>query len=148
MVLGAVVANRAKHHTKPFRDIKGISDPFLAIFFFLAGYEFELQSFYAIGGVSIAYIITRFIGKVIGGIVDGKMANAPSFITRGIGWCLVPQAGVAVGMAPIERLPALGIKILPVVIASTIIFEIIGPVLTLWQLRKAGEVSEAADTQS
>jgi len=150
MVLGAVVANRAKHHTKPFRDIKGISEPFLAIFFFLAGYEFELLSFYAIGGVSITYIITRFIGKVLGGFVGGKMAKAPALITRGVGWCLVPQAGVAVGMAllVVERLPDLGIKILPIVIASTIIFEIIGPVLTLWQLRKAGEVEQLADTQS
>ncbi len=142
MVLGAVVANKAKHHTKPFRDIKGISEPFLALFFFLAGYEFELESFYVIGGVTVTYIITRLIGKVLGGLAGGKMSKAPQVITRGIGWCLVPQAGVAVGMAllVVERLPALGIKILPVVIASTIIFEIIGPILTLWQLRKAGEV--------
>jgi Kef-type K+ transport system membrane component KefB len=41
MVLGVVVANRAKHHTKPFREIKGISEPFLALFLFLACYEFE-----------------------------------------------------------------------------------------------------------
>jgi len=144
MVLGAVVANRAKHHTKPFRDIKGISEPFLAIFFFLAGYEFELESFFAIGGVSIAYIFARSIGKVFGGLVGGKIAKAPELITRSIGWCLIPQAGVAVGMAllVVERLPDLGIMILPIVIASTIIFEVIGPILTLWQLRKAGELEQ------
>jgi len=72
------------------------------------------------------------------------MSKAPELITQGIGWCLIPQAGVAVGMAllVVERLPDLGIKILPIVIASTIIFEIIGPILTLWQLRKAGEVEQ------
>jgi len=142
MVLGAVVANRAKHHTKPFRDIKGISEPFLALFFFLAGYEFELESFYVIGGVAAAYTVARLIGKVLGGLAGGKISKAPQVITRGIGWCLVPQAGVAVGMAllVVERLPAFGIKILPIVIASTIIFEVIGPILTLWQLRKSGEV--------
>ena len=144
MVLGAVVANRAKHHTKPFRDIKGISEPFLAIFFFLAGYEFELESFFAIGGVSIAYIFARSIGKVLGGLVGGKISKAPELITCGVGWCLIPQAGVAVGMAllVVERLPDLGIMILPIVIASTIIFEVIGPILTLWQLRKAGELEQ------
>lgn len=144
MVLGAVVANRAKHHTKPFREIKGISEPFLALFFFLAGYEFELQSFFAIGGIFIAYTITRLVGKVLGGFLGGKISNAPKLITERIGWCLIPQAGVAVGMAllVVERLPSLGIKILPIVIASTIIFEIIGPILTLWQLRKAGEVEQ------
>jgi len=144
MVLGAVVANRAKHHTKPFRDIKGISEPFLAIFFFLAGYEFELESLFAIGSVLIAYIFARSIGKILGGLIGGKMSKAPELITQGIGWCLIPQAGVAVGMAllVVERLPDLGIKILPIVIASTIMFEIIGPILTLWQLRKAGEVEQ------
>jgi Kef-type K+ transport system membrane component KefB len=144
MVLGVVVANRAKHHTKPFRDIKGISEPFLALFFFLAGYKFELQGLYVIGGVTIAYIFIRFIGKVLGGLVGGKMSKAPELITHGIGWCLIPQAGVAVGMAllVVERFPSLGIKILPIAIASTIIFEIIGPILTLWQLRKAGELEQ------
>lgn len=144
MVLGTVVANRAKHHTKPFREIKGISEPFLALFFFLAGYEFEIQGFIAISGILAAYIISRLIGKVAGGVVGGKISKAPEPITWSIGWCLAPQAGVAVGMSllVVERLQDVGTKILPIIITSTIIFEIMGPILALWRLKKAGEAEQ------
>ena len=55
----------------------------------------------------------------------------------------VPQAGVALGLALVatERLPELG-YILPLVIGATVVFELIGPPMTLLQLRKAGETGQ------
>ncbi|TVP59250.1 MAG: sodium:proton exchanger, partial [Halomonadaceae bacterium] len=44
IVMGAVVANVAKHHVRPFRSIKGIADPFMFVFFFLAGFQLELSA--------------------------------------------------------------------------------------------------------
>ncbi len=142
MVLGAIVANRAKHHTKPFRDIKGISEPFLALFFFLAGYKFELPAIMAVSSITFFYILARLAGKYIGGLLGGKVSGADKVIQKRIGLCLIPQAGVAMGMALLiaEKLPEQGIQILQIVIASTIIFEIIGPLFTVWQLRKSGEI--------
>jgi len=68
--------------------------------------------------------------------------SAPDTRSR-IGACLMPQAGVALGLTLVatERLPELG-YILPLVIGATVVFEIIGPPLTLIQLRKAGETGK------
>jgi len=59
-----------------------------------------------------------------------------------MGMALMPQAGVALGMALVamQRRPDLGEIILPVVIASTVLFELIGPVLTRTGLVHVGEV--------
>jgi hypothetical protein len=60
-----------------------------------------------------------------------------------VGWCLLPQAGIALGMAllAMERLPALADHILPVIITSTVVFELAGPLLTRWHLARAGELN-------
>lgn len=140
MTLGAIVANRARHHTRPFRSIEGIADPFLAIFFFLAGHALHLSELMAIGGLGLAYVAARVAGRLIGGYLGGWLANTPSSTRRHVGACLMPQAGVALGLALVatERLPEAG-SILPLVIGATVFFELIGPPLTLAQLRRAGE---------
>lgn len=142
IVLGATVANRAKHYTRPFRDIRGASEPFLVIFFLLAGYEFDITALKSLGVLGIVYILSRSIGLIIGGGLSAKLSNAPSVVQSHVGWCLLPQAGVALGLALLvsERLPKAGETILPLIIASTVVFEIIGPFITRRQLRKAGEL--------
>jgi hypothetical protein len=59
-----------------------------------------------------------------------------------MGLALMPQAGVAIGMALVaaERLPELAAVILPITIATTTFFEIVGPVLTRLSLRRTGEI--------
>ncbi len=142
IVLGATVANRAKHHSRPFREIEGASDPFLVIFFMLAGYEFDLSAFKAIGVVAIVYVLARSAGLIVGGGMSARLAKASPVIQSHIGWCLLPQAGIALGLALLvsERLPQVGSIVLPLILATTIMFEIIGPVVTRWHLHKAGEL--------
>ncbi|PWG74679.1 sodium:proton exchanger, partial [Enterococcus hirae] len=69
MILGIIVANTAKHHEKPFREIKGIIEPFLVIFFFLAGFSFEILSFNTLKTIIIIYVFGRIFGKIIGGYI-------------------------------------------------------------------------------
>lgn len=66
----------------------------------------------------------------------------PLVVQEHLGWCLMPQAGVALGLALLaeEKLPEIGERLLPMVIATTVIFEIVGPVLTQHHSRLAGEV--------
>lgn len=141
MVLGAIVANFAKHHTRPFRDIENASEPFLVIFFLIAGYEFNLLTFHTLGFVGGAYIAARSFGFVLGGYMAANFVNASAIIKKHIGWCLFPQAGVALGLAllSMERFPELGKTVLPLIVGTTIFFELIGPILTRWHLHKAGE---------
>jgi len=142
MVLGCVVANLARHHIRPFHAIEGIESPFMILFFVLAGASLQFETLFQIGFVGSAYIIFRIIGRLLGGWTGGAISNAKPLMCRWMGIVLMPQAGVALGMAlvVIERRPALGEIILPVVIASTVLFELIGPVLTRTGLIHVGEV--------
>ena len=145
MTLGAVVANAAKHHLVPFRSIEGIAEPFLALFFFLAGYELDWAVLKTLGAVGIAYVGARVLGRLAGGWLGAWLANTDRRTRRHIGLCLMPQAGVALGLAlvAVERVPEAGF-ILPLVIGATVLFELAGPPLTLIQLRRAGEVNHTA----
>jgi Kef-type K+ transport system membrane component KefB len=143
MALGIVVANRARHHVRPFRSIEGISEPFLALFFFMAGYQLDWLALPTLGALGLAYVLARIGGRLAGGYLGGLLAGSAPETRHRIGACLMPQAGVALGLALVatERLPELG-YILPLVIGATVVFELIGPPLTLLQLRKAGETGQ------
>ncbi|MCG8610855.1 MAG: cation:proton antiporter [Pseudomonadales bacterium] len=141
MTLGAMVANFAKHHKRSFRDIEGASEPFLVIFFLLAGYALEFSALLTLGVVGGAYIIARSFGLIVGGSVSARMVNAAPQIQRHIGWCLLPQAGVALGLALLvaERIPDVGAQILTLIIATTVVFELVSPSITRRHLKLAGE---------
>ena len=142
MVLGAVVANLARHHKRPFHAIEGIEWPFLILFFVLAGASLHVDSLAAVGLLGAAYIILRIVGRLLGAWAGGVLSNADPLMRRWMGVALMPQAGVALGMALVatQRLPDLSDIILPVVIGATVLFEVIGPVLTRRVLILAGEV--------
>jgi Kef-type K+ transport system membrane component KefB len=141
MVLGATVANFAAHHRRPFTAIEGIEWPFMILFFILAGASLDLNALRATSLLGVAYILLRLIGRVIGAWGGGILGGAPFHIRRWMGMALWPQAGVALGMALLasQHLPELKEVILPIAIGSTIIFELVGPVMTRKALLKAGE---------
>jgi len=142
MVLGCVVANLARHHIRAFHAIEGIEWPFMILFFMLAGASLHTETLYHIGFVGSAYIILRIIGRLLGAWTGGALSHAEPLMRRWMGMALMPQAGVALGMALVamQRRPDLGEIILPVVIASTVLFELVGPVLTRTGLIHVGEV--------
>ena len=141
MVLGVVVAVRAHHHQRPFHEIEGVSEPFFAVFFVLAGLKLDLGVLPTLGVIGAVYVLARGAGLVAGGIVSGKLSGAEDAVARRIGWCLLPQAGVALGFALLaqQRMPDIGDTVLSLVIATTVLFEVLGPLLARWQLRRAGE---------
>jgi Kef-type K+ transport system membrane component KefB len=144
MVLGCVVANLARHHMRPFHAIEGIEWPFMIIFFILAGASLHVKAVYQMGLLGTGYIIFRIIGRFLGAWVGGAISHATPLMRRWMGMALMPQAGVALGMALIatHRRPDLADVIFSVVIASTVLFEAIGPVITRTALVHAGEVSD------
>lgn len=143
MTLGLVVANRARHHLRPFRSIEGISHPLLALFFFMAGYQLEWASLPELGLLGLAYVLARAVGRLLGGRTGGWLAGSSHATRRHIGACLMPQAGVALGLVLVatERFPDMTF-LLPLVIGATVFFEFTGPPLTLRQLRKARETRQ------
>ncbi len=145
MVLGAVVANRARHHTRPFHAIEGVSQPFLVLFFLLAGFELDPSMFALVGVTGAGYVVFRSIGKVIGSYAGARFARAPSDLAKHVGWCLLPQAGVALGLGLLaaERFPEFGGAILSLLVGTTFVFEVLGPIATRVSLKRAGETPRA-----
>jgi Kef-type K+ transport system membrane component KefB len=141
MTMGVVVANLARHHTRPFHAIEGIEWPFIVVFFVLAGASLEVEVLAHAGSWLAAYVVLRIAGRVLGGWLGGSLPDGPD-VRPWMGLALLPQAGVALGMALVaaQHLPEIGESILPVVVAATVIFELIGPIATraaLWRTARA-----------
>lgn len=131
MVAGTMVANFSSHHTRSFREIELIEWPFLVFFFVLSGASIDL---YKVGdslGLTALYIILRLAGRMFGGFLAVLFIRTEQkTLPRNIGLALTPQAGIAIGMALLaaEQFPEIRDTILPVVVVSTIFFELVGPV--------------------
>ncbi len=138
MVLGAVITNFAKHHDYPFHAIEGIEWPFMVIFFVLAGASLELKAVAEVGLAGVVFVLCRIIGKLLGTRIGSQFSKADQQTKNWMGIALLPQAGVAIGMALVASnyFPEYRQTLLSVVISSTIFFEIIGPVFTGLALRR------------
>tara|TARA_R110001592_G_scaffold83616_1_gene247616 strand:+ start:56618 stop:57772 length:1155 start_codon:yes stop_codon:yes gene_type:complete len=132
MAMGATVANFATHHTRPFHAIKNIQSPFLVLFFILAGASLNFSNFLSVGVIGVVYIGLRIVGKIAGGWLSGRLVGMFGNDARWIGTAMLPQAGVAVGMALIvsQLLPQYADTIMAVTIAATALFEVFGPLAT------------------
>ena len=139
MTVGAVIVNMARHHTKAFHEIESIHWPFLIVFFILAGATLDSDALWAIGPVGLGYILLRALSRGLGGIIGGRLAGRPGTEARYYGPALLPQAGVAIGMALIaaEQLPDHGDTIMALAIGSTVVFELAGPLIAAWAIRRA-----------
>ncbi len=139
MTLGATVANLARHHTRPFHAIEGIEWPFMILFFVLAGAALDVSALGHAGTWLVAYLLLRVVGRLAGGWLAGWLPPRDATVRRWMGLALLPQAGVALGMALVasQRLPEVGAAILPVVVASTVVFELFGPLATRFALERA-----------
>lgn len=148
MTAGLVIVNLAKHHERAFHEIELVEWPFMLLFFVLAGAALDLDKLYTLGLVGAAYIGFRALGRVAGGWSAGVVIRLPAAERRWIGAALMPQAGVAVGMALVaaQQFPRWGETLLSVTLATTVIFELIGPVLTMYAVERArGRVKQSED---
>lgn len=130
MAMGAVITNLAKHHDYPFHEIENIEWPFMVLFFMLAGASLEIDMLAELGFIGILYLVARAAGKLLGAWVGACASRADKGVRRWMGLALMPQAGVAIGMALLaaNQLPEYRQIILSVVISTTVLFELFGPV--------------------
>ena len=147
MVAGAVIVNLASHHQRAFHEIEHIEWPFMILFFVLAGASFEISSLELIGAVGLAYIGLRVAARFVGGWAGAALVGSPAAHREWMGAALVPQAGVALGMALIagNYLPEIRQVLLSTVIGTTIVFEMIGPIMTQVALSRVGETGGRPD---
>lgn len=139
MAAGAVIVNMAAHHDRTFHEIEHIQWPFIVMFFLLAGTQLDVHGLGDVGLIGLAYITLRTTARIVGGWMGAAIARATIRERRLYGIALLPQAGVAVGMALVaaQALPELGRSIIALTIGATIAFELVGPFLTLWAIRNS-----------
>jgi Kef-type K+ transport system membrane component KefB len=146
MVMGSVVASLAKHHERPFHAIEGIEWPFLVLFFVFAGASAHSGALLVVGGLTAIYMLFRCAGTYAGAWFGARLAGASPMVRKWMGLCLFPQAGVSLGMALLasQRFPEFESFLLPIVLASTIVFELTTPMITRRALREAAQASSAS----
>lgn len=148
VVMGATVANLARHHEGAFRDIEDLEWPVLVVFFLLAGSALEVEALTAAGGTVAIYVLLRVVGRFVG--LNAAALALPSRRPEDRTWlpiALLPQAGVALGLAleAADAFPGLADALVPTVVASTLVFEVAGPPLTrLAVLRVEGRPQPSA----
>jgi Kef-type K+ transport system membrane component KefB len=111
----------------------------MILFFLLAGASIDIEVLATLGTLVVAYVALRTGGIVLGATVGSRSAGVGPHVRRWLGVALLPQAGIALGMALIaaERFPERAPEILPVAIAATAFFEIVGPVFTRLAVQRA-----------
>ncbi|MEA5075599.1 MAG: cation:proton antiporter, partial [Coriobacteriia bacterium] len=131
-VLAATVEERRGDRERVFRSLRTVEYPVYIIFFTLAGAHLELAAVMAAGGLAIAYIVARSLGKFAAGFAGGIASRYDVRQSAWIGLGMLPQAGVAVGLglAAAQTFPEAGATVNAVVLAAIVFFEVVGPVLT------------------
>lgn len=139
MAIGTVYANFSKDE-KLFLQTNYFSPPFLLLFFVKSGCGFNFSALFASIGevttlplivVSLVYLFTRLVGKFTGSFVGSLVTKRPKEVRNFLGMGLIAQASVAIGLASLGARAlggAIGDALLTIVMASSIIYEIIGPV--------------------
>ncbi|MBU4346357.1 MAG: cation:proton antiporter [Candidatus Omnitrophica bacterium] len=143
LFLGAILVNIDKSPFKFFDSLKTIDSPLFLLFFVLAGANLEIGILPKLGLIGLTYLVFRIIGKVIGASLGARISKAPESIKRYLGLALIPQAGVALGCALIAKsdFPNVGGMIFTTIIATTVIYELFGPLCTRYALQKAGDIT-------
>ncbi|MHC4727803.1 MAG: cation:proton antiporter domain-containing protein [Planctomycetota bacterium] len=145
MTLGITIANLMPRQSKAtFKLVEKFSPPIYISFFVLAGAHMEFGKITGwIVIMIVVYVLCRAAGKVLGSWFGGEWSQAPAVVRRYLGICLLPQAGVAIGLAILASQQfdsEIGHTIVIVVMTGTFLMEIFGPILVKVGVKRAGEV--------
>ena len=145
MMLGTVFCNICEVSEELMDRADRWTTPVLILFFVISGAELDLSVFaqWTVVVVGIVYIFARSLGKYYGANISARMTKSDPNIIKYLGITLLPQAGVALGMAikAIELGPD-GAIVRNITLFAVLIYEIVGPFLTKIALTKAGDIKE------
>ena len=151
MMLGTVFCNICDFSEELMNRIDRWTAPLFILFFVLSGAELELSVFSngIVVLIGVVYIITRSLGKYFGADISSRISHCEPNIQKYLGITLLPQAGVALGMAlKAKEIGNIGNIVANITLFSVLIYELIGPLLTKIALKKAGEIDEEGKTSA
>lgn len=151
MMIGAIFINAREDAGRTIERIDGITPPLYMLFFVISGASLDITIFGSKSAltliiIALVYAVFRCVGKWAGAYFSAKATHAEPTVQKYLGFALFPQAGVAIGLATTANQafpdPNQASLILAVVLTSTIVYELLGPVITKIALKKAGEITE------
>lgn len=130
MVFGTSYINLTRDK-KLYRQLNNFSPPVMSLFFIVSGMKLDVKALETVGIIGIGYFIVRIVGKYLGTYVGCLVTGMSKESRKYMGLALVPQAGVAIGLAflgerllPGER----GQLLLTIILASSVLYEMVGPI--------------------
>lgn len=147
MMLGTVFCNICDFSPELMDRVDRWTAPLFIVFFVISGAELDLSVFTSIGIVivGVVYVIARSAGKYLGAFSSAKAMKCDKHIVNYLGLTLLPQAGVALGMAikasdPKTGLGETGAIVAQITLFAVLVYELVGPMITKISLIKAGEI--------
>jgi Kef-type K+ transport system membrane component KefB/CBS domain-containing protein len=142
---GIAVANGSPHSDELFRYLENTVYPVYVLFFIAAGRDLHLDALAQGGALALLFTAARAGGKIYGARLGLEWTGLADALPRWLGTGLLCQAGIALGLvASLEMLaPAETVHLRQVVVASVVVFELIGPLLVRQLAVRAGEVTLA-----
>lgn len=142
IMMGTVLVNVMRHSTRVFTSVNDFVSPVYILFFTLAGASLDLRILMSVGIMGVAYIFARAAGKIIGASVGAKVMNAPETVTKYLGYTLLPQGGISIGLSVLVRqfLPEYAVAITTIIMFSVLVYEVSGPIFAKIAIQKAGEI--------
>jgi Kef-type K+ transport system membrane component KefB len=153
LIMGVVMTNvSSEFHLVKEEFDHHLKDIIFMLFFAISAMHLNLSFLVSMPFIIIIYVLFRIIGKISGVWVGGKLTGADKNIRKYLGMALFPQAGIAIGLAlSLQTEPgfeSIAPIVLNVIIATTMVHEFVGPLLTKFVLHKSGECnSEECDNK-
>lgn len=145
MMIGAVMINLSPASNKIIEQCDRFTPPLFMLFFVLSGADLNLSVLPTVGLLGVSYLLFRSLGKWVGAFIGSSLVKAEPNVRKYLGYTLLPQAGVAIGMTQLamQVIPEYGVTVRAVILAGTLVYELIGPVITKVALTRAGEIAPA-----
>lgn len=142
MAMGAVYVNLRDDAERILGCVDDWTYPLFMLFFVISGASLNLDALPQVGLLGVVYVIVRFAGKWCGSFLGSTITHQPEVIRKNLGFALMPQAGVAIGMATLaaSQLPGYGSLVQTVILAGTLVYELIGPLSAKFALSRAHEI--------
>ena len=138
MSMGTVYTNIAEDD-KLFKQLAYFSPPILLLFFVRSGMSFRLDALFSAAGaldgvpliaIGVSYFLVRILGKYAGAWLGCLVTKRPKALRRYLGLALIPQAGVAIGLAALGARTlggTMGSDLQTIILASSVLYELMGP---------------------
>ena len=153
MMAGAIYTNFVDDSGRTLDVMDRFTSPIYMMFFVISGATLDLTIFFNKDGLLVLiiasiYLVSRVVGKWAGAFVGASITRSEPTVRKYLGFALVPQAGVAIGLSTTaytlfsqnETTQRAGALILAIILTSTLVYELVGPMSAKFAFTKANEI--------